>query len=197
MCTQLRFVTAVCVAVQELRSRPFSAYDVTKLMRSRVNDGSWAFSDRTKEPVDGQDTFMVSHDEVRDVFRELRHFNVIVGLQQDYSKTYVEYSDNKDTTAPATPDGLTLAPVLSFVPRPANCAPDFPQKVEAYLTARRASDIGLLSTGGSMNPVSMKQIQSRFKGCHCSCKTYAEIVAHLGHPVDTQGNNPSKWTVVF
>lgn len=48
---------------------------------------------------------------------------------------------------------------------------EFAQKVQEYLNGRKGV------------PVTMKEIQSRFKGIYKTCKQYADIVAGLGLPV--------------
>ena len=201
MCmNNLRFVTAVLVAVGDLRTAPFSVFNITTKLRKQVNDGELAFTDKTPETIDGVGTYRVDHQEVREVFNELRRSNVLTGLTSRDTGSYMEYAN--DTTAQVVPSPTTTGMVtcagqvvqppinpraghtlLSVVAQPTALPPDaaLRQKVQDYLKGRSGQD------------VTMKEIQSRFKGVSKTCQDWGKLIADMGLPVNTQGT-PSFWT---
>jgi hypothetical protein len=191
----LRFATAVAATVAALRSSPFSAYNITKELRKQVNDGSLSFIDKSPETIDGIGTYRVEHDEVRDIFHELIDNGVITGLEFRDTGTYLEYFE----TSPITPTPAnntccqgTVTCAGQFVPTPTTTtvsvatptATNNPlnQKIQDYIRGR----VG--------QRVTMKEIQSRFKGVNKKCNEYGAIVAGLGFSVNTSGT-PSTWYI--
>lgn len=99
----IRFVTAVLLAVGEVRKAPFSVFNVTQLLRQQVNGGQLAFTDKSLEDVDGINTYKVEHSEVKEVFNELERNNVVTGLASRPNKGYIEYYPSVKSDVPAIP----------------------------------------------------------------------------------------------
>ena len=186
MCMKIRFVTAIALAVEQLRSSSFSAFNVTKKLREQVNAGDIEFSDKSPESVDGQTTFRVDHEEVRSVLNELYNLKVVSGLQRRDNGRYLEYVPC--TSSPVTP--VIPSPYLNIVttssPVPTPLPPDalLRQKIQDYLKGRRGQR------------VTMKEVQSRFKGVDKKCNQYGALIASMGIPVNT-GGTPSAWFVTI
>jgi hypothetical protein len=194
MCKQIRFVTAVALAVSELRKSPFSVFNVTERLRDQVNSGDVAFLDKPTAVFNGATTYAVEHTEVKEVFQELMRAQIIKDLSVRNAGNYLEYSEGQ----PSSPVATTVQPTTLFPnpaalvakifqPAPARSVStalgnSFDNKVRDYLNNRRGQT------------VTMKEIQSRFKGVSKTCKEYSDIVANLGFSVDTKGT-PSYWTV--
>lgn len=190
MCmNNLRFVTAVLVAVGDLRTAPFSVFNITTKLRKQVNDGELTFTDKSPETIDGAVTYRVDHQEVRDVFNELRRTNIVTGLTSRDTGTYMEYSnDCARRLAPiqsptATGMATCAGQVVQAAAQPTALPPDatLRQKVQDYLKGRAGQD------------VTMKEVQSRFKGVSKTCSDWGKLIADMGLPVNTQGS-PSFWT---
>lgn len=189
MCKQARFVTAVLMTVGELRQSPFSAYNITKRLREQVNAGDLAITDKTPEDVDGVTSFRIDHNEVKDVFQELLHHNVVTGLTSRDAGQYIEYSDSQPTaTAPQQKQtARQLLGIATCVGVPVQATtPNDPlkQKTKDYLIGRRGQ------------AVTMKEVQSRFKGVNKTCKEWADLISGIGLVVNSYGTStPSTWVV--
>lgn len=199
MCKQIRFVTAVALAVSELRKSPsFSPLDITKKLRGQVNDGEIAFSDKEQEVIDGITTYCVKYDEVKEVFRELLHFVVINDIgHRNNPIGYIEYYDSNPqlvasgqvTLSPAPAPAVVIrAPVVS-APLSLNSAKysvpylGFINDVKTYLAGR----IGQL--------VTMKEVQSRFKKVKgVTCARYATMLESVGFKLAKSGGS-STWSI--
>jgi hypothetical protein len=184
MCQQMKFSTAVLVAVRDVAAAQpkFSVHDITKALRESVNQGDVAFSDRTTEDVNGVDTFRVAHDEVKEYFNDLVGSGVL-NLNKRHNGNYFEYSDNgavSSTSAASAP--ISSTPKNASVPT--NGKTDLSAKIKAYLDGR-----------GSGSVVSMKQVQSRFDDEKFTCADYGAKVQALGYMLDNSSPHPSKWTV--
>lgn len=181
----VRFVTAVLLAVGELRSSPFSAYSITRKLRDDVNSLALSFLDKSPETVDGIGTFRVVHEEVKDVFRELLSQSIITGLDVQNRGGYLEYSNSTNTQSVAVPIAQLTKPSVAPLTQVSNVNvnTDLQQKLMAYLSNRKGQAI------------TMKEIQSRFKGTYLTCNDYAKTLISRGLKVHNQGP-PSRWTVV-
>lgn len=196
MCaTNVRFVTAVALAVEALRSAPFSAHNVTTWLRTQVNAGDLSLIDKAKEDVDGADTYFINHDEVRNTLRELVENKVITDLTARDTGRYIEYSNAGRCNAVAgavTCAGQVVQPPFVQPPpvfvnaKPTALPPDaaLRQKLQDYLKGRMSQN------------VTMKEIQSRFKGVNKTCKEWAELVANIGLTVNSYGP-VSTWTTMM
>lgn len=194
MCKQARFVTAVLMTIGELRQSPFSAYNITKRLREQVNAGDLAISDKTPENVDGQTSFRIDHNEVKDVFRELIHHGVVTGLTSRGAGAYIEYSNDVTPQIVASPTASVAVTCAGQV-----VPPPFTPPAPVFVNAKQTIDAALRQklqdylTGRIGQPVTMKEIQSRFKGVYKTCQEWGKIVSDMGLTVDTTGT-PSVWT---
>lgn len=186
----LTFTTAVFTAAQQLRKNSFSIYDVTRRLRSLVNDGSIVLSDRVPQDIDGSQTYSIAHEEVKGVFYELIENGILTGLDKRDNGTYLLFFEKPvvdAVIAMSAPSAPPVAPIQSPVVMPTPLPDDavLMQRVQDYLSNRSGSN------------VTMKEIQSRFKGIRKTCDEYANLVARLGYPIDSWGRNstPSRWTV--
>ncbi len=200
----IRFVTAVLLATQSLRQKPFSVFNVTDTLRKQVNAGEISFSDRSPETVDGIGTFRVDHNEVKAVFQELFKEKVIGGLTPKNMGSYVQYSCDAGSSAKFSPRkafdnfvSLVSGPKYNVTKNEGTLTKASPtvnppsslqhrvvkDKVQDYISGR----IGTL--------VTLKEIQSRFKGIYLTCETYAKICEELGFKIEKPGSHVSKWFI--
>lgn len=187
----MKFSTAVLVTLRDVvtAKSPFSVHDITKSLRDSVNKGDIAFSDKDTEDVDGVTTFLVSHDDVREIFNDLFRSGVL-NLTKKHNGSYFTYEDCGSNSQCAckstTPSQTTPASQATSLQSPpqTSVSQDFSQKVDCYLLGR-----------GRGSVVSMKQVQSRFDSLKLSCTDYATALASLGYRVDKSAPYPSKWTV--
>ena len=187
MCmNNIRFVTAVLVAVGELRTVPFSVFNITTKLRKQVNAGELTFTDKSPETIDGVGTYRVDHQEVREIFYELTKNNIITGLKSRDTGLYIEFSSDIPATCTSSSSTVQgqmtrVGQVVQPTPTVLPCDASLRQKVQDYLKGR---------TGQS---VTMKEVQSRFKGVSKTCREWSQLVADIGLPVNTSGT-PSFWT---
>jgi hypothetical protein len=165
------FATAVVAAAQQLQNsgKPFSAYDVTKTLRSSVNSGDIHFSDRTTEDVDGVDTYRVEHNEVKRIFTDAYSAGVFGTLGRTWDNSGNGFWSYRG--ASGTPVYGSPTPTIAK-PLPTQPQTNLEQKIVSYLHRQ-----GIGST------VTMKRIQSRLKGYPVSCKDLASVLPKLGFKV--------------
>lgn len=194
MCMKHRFQTVVLATINSEIStnKSFSAYDITSAIRKGIADGEIEFTDRVKEDVDGVTTFRVHHNEVRDIVRDL--FDAVLKDVLDYKdsgKGYMLYSLKSGCIPMATVKASVQATTQVTKPATPQVTPPVPQQqghtqwlvvgLRQYLDSGRSG-------------VTLKQIQSRFKG-HCfTCQDYAAILPSMGYKVNKTGP-VSQWTV--
>lgn len=182
MCAKnIRFVTAVLLAVGELRKSPFSIHGITKKLRDEVNTGDLTISDKTIETVDGASTYRINHDEVKDVFRELYTQGILQNLTERDTGRYIEYSDSQ-VQATFSP---TVTCAGQVVPAPVTTGKVTQPLVVASSTIE--DKLRAYLRGRSGQSVTMKEIQSRFKGVNRTCQDYAQILIGLGWTVKSNG----------
>jgi hypothetical protein len=190
MCKQVKFVTAVALAIQDIRSSPFSAFNVTQKLREWVNKGDVAFTDKSPEDVDGVTTYRIEHQEVRSTVHELINNGVVQGLDTRDTGRFIEYFESapiqcvSPTPTPQAPTNPRAGhtPLVSVCqPSPLPADADLRQKLQDYLKGRAGQN------------VTMKEVQSRFKGVSKTCQEWAKLVANIGLPVNSSGT-PSFWT---
>lgn len=118
------FEKAVRIIVEEFiqQGKKFSAYDVTKLLRERVNAAPVMASAAGIEAetgtvhVQGQAVARIEHDAVRDVVRTIYNNQEMAGYECNYNGTYFEYQPATTKAVlpldpdPAAPDPATPAP---------------------------------------------------------------------------------------
>jgi len=189
MCmTNVRFVTAVALAVQHLRAiAPFSAHNITTYLRDKVNCGELTFIDKSTEDVNGQTTYRIDHGEVRDVFRELLHNQLVTGLRSRNAGGYMEYVEKQDAAQPAAfvqppPAFVAANQSTSTITTTSVGNNDLHQKIREYLKGRHGN-------------VTLKEIQSRFKGRTETCQDYATVLGQMGITLYKAGAL-SKWYVI-
>lgn len=180
MCMNIHFVTAVALAIEGLKSSaPFSAFSVTQKLRQQVNGGEIAFTDKTPEDVDGTNTYRVDHEEVRSVVNELYNLKVVTGLQRKDNGRWLEYYPvGNPVPAPVPVQAVTPTPTPQPTALPVDAA--LRQKIQDYLVGRKGQK------------VTMKEVQSRFKGVTKQCNEFGALIASMGITVNTSGT-PSKW----
>ncbi len=182
------FHTAVVLAIVEIRAKQpngFSVHDVTKYLRNQVNNFEIALSDGTTEDVDGVDTYRIEHNDVKAIFNELFENGALVGLDRRHARGHFEYFNVPSAPAivslKATPSLSTA--IQTTIARNTVAGPAEKQ-LRAYLDNHSAG-----------SQVTLKQLQSRFKGIHLTCKDYALLVESFGYSVDKTDLYPSWWTV--
>jgi hypothetical protein len=183
----IRFAVAIFVVVQELRGQKawFSIHDVTKRLRELVNSKQWAIKDFPMEVINGEETYNIDHQDVRDAFDELIDNGIITGLTMHFNGTFREFSNQKK---PCTFMGQpidTFAPSAATASRPQAVPSDSAllQKLQEYI--KRKGALGYA--------VTMKNIQSRFKNNPKTCREWANMVCRLGFVIDADGS-VSNWT---
>lgn len=205
----LKFPLAVLVATKDVASNnpSFSVHDVTKKLRAMVNAGELSFTDRAQEDVDGINTFRVTHDDVKESFNEIWANDVVTLNRRSGGSGYFLYELSQPVTSsiqglqspPIFFDGKNPVPVVACGSKglavPATLTPaaisskpldTFALQVNAYIN-------NVQNDGRSLT---LKQIQSRFKGIYKTCTEYAAIVEALGfglHKSDPK--YPSTWEV--
>lgn len=183
------FALAVLTAIGDVRQRPtFSAHDVTKRVRETINNsGDVNLIDRQREDVNGQDTYRVEHEDVKEIFAILLENKIITNLEKRHNGVYIEYRNTPDTQC-ARP----LTPIASVSVTPPQCI-NVPAQSAALLDKLKA----YLNTRAHMF-TSMKRIQSRFDAERGrTCVNYAEMVENLGLSINKScaPNSPSCWCV--
>ena len=191
---KLYFITAVLLTVQEVRSEQatFSVHDITKKLRDTVNRGLVELVDKSPIRVDGilNWTYDIDHQEMRQAFRELLREGLIRDLSWRDNGTYVEYTntivpceahEDQRSTETVTCSGQ----IRQTAALPAQLPTDWElrDKIYAYLKHRH-------------DYVTMKELQSRFKGIYKTRKEYSELVADMGFAVIQDIDAPvSQWVV--
>ena len=123
MCKTLKFQTAVIVAIRASLSpnkTVFSSYDVTQKLREQVNSNEIAFSDKTPEDINGNTTFRVEAEDVKEVIQDFYNGGL---LTRTNNGRYFEYSVAPFNTVAssvraASPQTTpTLPPLAAYVPK--------------------------------------------------------------------------------
>jgi hypothetical protein len=206
MCMNVKFQTAVLMAVKEVSSRPsFSAFDVTTALRGLVNQGEVALTDKTTDAVGGLQTYRIEHQEVNDLLKEM-YAAKVMGLTRVPNGTYFEYSvDNVVASTPmvkATPATPATAGPVGSIGCGCPTGPTGPVGTTGATCCQTSPPnatklINYLSGRGVGSQVTMKQIQSRFDTLRgVTCEDYAKQVASLGYLVQKDNGKPvSEWYV--
>jgi hypothetical protein len=183
MCMNIRFVTAVLITVGELRANgTFSINDITKRLREQVNSGEMAFVDRLTEDINGETTYLINHDEVKEVFHELRHFNILRGLQENLKPGGWMVYCNAAMTPILKPNPVPRISSEVSAVSTQTVSLSLMDRVQTYLKGRMGQS------------VTMKEIQSRFKDVPMRCSEWSEFVAGMYLSVDKSGT-PSRHSV--
>jgi hypothetical protein len=191
------FVTAVFAAsadIANLKPQGFSIHDITKRLREQTANGDVEFSDRTREDVDGTYTFRVDHSEVKNVFNELFEAGLNLALDKKWSNgffIYVRKADDDDDTFNHAVGGTAIQhPATNVIPFP---TPSATSATDQEILDKTNVYLGKFTSG---DEISMKQIQSRFKGISKTCEQYADLLENAGHRIDRVGDSASKWVLV-
>lgn len=183
--------TAVLLAVGELRQAgKFSVLNITKKLREWANTGELELSDRTPEDVNGVNTYRIEHDEVKTIFNDMYNNSVIINLSRGFNGSYYEYADNGSASTVSSTSGWPKAiiaprsyPKQPFVTK--QTSDPFVQTILDYVSSCRSSG----------KSVSMKQVQSRFKGVSKTCQEYADILVRAGYVLSNASSPVSRQTV--
>lgn len=99
---KLKFFTAVLICINELTqtNKPFSAHDVTKKIREKVNNGEVQFSDRDQEYIDDVLTQKVNHLEIREIVRELYENYFVFDWDIQRGAGFILYAPKNSTAIP-------------------------------------------------------------------------------------------------
>lgn len=200
----MKLQTAVIKAINEFAfaKKSFSAYNVTKLIREKVNAGEWEIWDDAAQDY----TKFIGHDAVRsfvhDLYNEgtLKNFGITHREDNGTFKTYIfgadgdAYVDDADeiVSDEVVDSAPVVAPVeLDPVDAPtavcSNLDSTTKSKIEKYLD--NASNLGLI--------VSMKQIQSAIKVNGVTCQDIYDYIDELGYAIDGESDPVSTRTVAF
>jgi len=193
MCMTVKFSTAVVSAIRDVcvtkNSDKFSAYDITQHLREQCNQGELAFSDRISEDVrgDGTVSYRIEHPEVKEIIEDL--YNARLLTRSYNARGYWDYSSGfqaNSTVQLATASQPVTAPKPSTTKSHVIAATSDPlaQKIQDYIQGR-----------GNGAIITLKQIQSRFKGLPLTCASIAMRLETIGYNVNKVGNYTSKWTV--
>jgi hypothetical protein len=163
--TQLTFAVGVLKIVNDFRTnkRDFSAFDVTKEFRAKVNAGEWELTDFPRELVDGSPTFRIDHEQVRGFIISLYNNNLLTDYEKSYG-TYqgISFTMYKFKTATgvlgAVSANSSSGMTISFrstpnAPQQSNVQGNLPNMIINYVSRKKAK--GEVAT--------LKGIQSRFK----------------------------------
>lgn len=108
------FTKAVTEVVAELvaKQASFSAYDVTKALREKVNTGTFTIDPQETGTVfvGGKGVPKIEHEAVKGVVTECFHANEMPGYDRDHNGSYFEYKPvaaAPDPAAPPTPPPIT------------------------------------------------------------------------------------------
>ena len=176
---------AVIAAINELKAAGnLSAYQITQLIRSKVNASEWAVTDcLASQPNNANITYWINHGDVRRIVNEMYSNNELDSLGftgRSYNGDYQVYSfDNSN--ANALSQGVVLTPSNStFTPTIATPLSDLTLRVDAYLK-RHIDDV---------ESPTLKKIQSALKTVGITCEQFAQIVNSLNYNVvpETIGN---------
>jgi hypothetical protein len=191
--TQLTFAVGVLKIIDGFRiqQRDFSAFDVTKEFRARVNSGEWELTDSQKELVDGSPTFRIDHEQVRGLILSLYNN----GLLTSYEKGYGDYqgisftlykfqlpSGGSTQTTASTSTSTSSNVLISFKPNVKAQQPNLPNLIVGYVSRKNAKG----------EKATLKSIQSRFKKLHLKISDIKQLVHSAGYFVrPVAGHKPS------
>jgi hypothetical protein len=185
--------TAVLITAGELRQSSvggFTAHDVTRALREKVNTGKLSLSDRSPKEVDGKSTYNIEHSEVKALFTELYDAGSFPNLGRRHTGVFYVYSDSapvsQATTASAPTQCVALANVASPSPvssgRPTLNDGEVINRIDSYLE--------------NVRQATTKQIQSTLKGVAATCEEIAKHLLDLGYDVDEDETIPASRRVV-
>lgn len=188
----ITFAAAVALAAESLRqSKPqgFSIHEVTKELRNQVNSGSVGFSNKTVESVDGVTTYRVDHDEVRASFLDAFDRQYFPNLKKEFNGVYNVYVNTSAPTLVVTP---TPAPTVTVKPTSAVVSNSSRYLDSSEGEAKLIAYVGNIAKGDSRT---IKNVQSRFKGCPMTSQEIADKLTKLGFFLENLSAPVSQWIV--
>lgn len=207
----ITFQTAVMLTAKELagNQKSFSTHDITISMNNKVKDKLLVFKDRNT-------AYIVNHFEVINIFNELFLFELLpfkyVGFnskgEQEFSFIYLSteppapklsspesfatYNCCSSTASSYCGSKVKNRTTETAIPQPSTDTISMKNvlaaKLRKYISANHSS----------IYPISMKHIQSRFKGEPYTCRDYSNLCLTIGFRLERDKIKcPSTWRVIY